>query len=985
MSLPNYLKQALETGFWDNSVESNAAFRPQFVANEKDNTMFAFLDKSLHECEKFVISVAFINDAGLSLLKTTLEYLEDHNIPGKILTTDYLTFTEPKALKILMGFKNIELKMYCCGNSQKGFHTKGYLFFKDDIVKISIGSSNLTRSAILENKEWNTIFTSSGKGEIYQHIIDDFETLWNSEHSHTINEETLEEYQLLYAENKRLEQEKKRILKESKVVSIEQIKLEPNQMQIAFIKRLKQMQENGAKRALLISATGTGKTYAAAFALRDMKPQRALFLVHREIILKQARKSFKKVFGDTKSLGLYTGSTKELDRDFIFATMQTMIKHYTEFAKDSFDVVVVDEAHRAGADGYQEIMEYFTPKFMLGMTASPDRLDGFDVYKTFDYNIAHEIRLQEAMRLNLLCPFNYYGITDLFVNGQKKENREFENLVSDKRVNFVIEKANRYGYCGKRLKGLVFCSSVKEADELSKKFAERGFRTAALHSKMKINGKKISGKELENLKEETIQKLEEDDYDNGLDYIFTFDMFNEGVDIPQVNQVIMLRPTQSPIVFIQQLGRGLRKADGKEYLMVLDFIGNYNNDYLIAVALSGDRSYKKDNMRRFIQNGSKVLDGGCTIHFDEIAKERIFRSIDQITNIPTIIKNSYQTLKLRLGRVPSLIDFWDNGEVDPLLILNKYGNYYEFLRITESELPDQDILNEQESNILTYLSTILAKGMLIKASRLLQILLNKGIVEYGPEIEKNIVSILQGSFLKKTFYLEGNGKKSKIVDEKKTGEYWANNINLIDIDGNKAKAKDSFAQALSKTAFRKYVDDIITLSFAIYDKVYKPYLVNDNPFVLYEKYSRQDVCLLLNADKDLSSTMYGKWRQNDDVCIFVTYHKADAGENKEYLEGKPNYADEFRNDEIFYWDTQMGKDENSSYMKDVETAPRKHLFVKKSDGEGDDFYYMGKFKIIEKKHATKKDNKGKEHPIAKVTFEMETRVKTELLNYLKAN
>ena len=979
MSIPNYLEQALETGFWDNSVESNTAFRPQFVANEKDNTMFSFLDKSLHDCEKFVISVAFINDAGLSLLKTTLEYLEDHEIPGKILTTDYLTFTEPKALKILMGFKNIELKMYCCGNSQKGFHTKGYLFFKDDIVKISIGSSNLTRSAILENKEWNTVFTSSGKGEVYQHIIDDFEALWNSEHSFILDEEKLDEYQRLYAENKRLEREKKRILDESKIVSVEQIKLEPNKMQIAFINRLKEMREMNAKRALLISATGTGKTYAAAFALRDMDPRRALFLVHREIILKQARKSFKKVFGDTKSLGLYTGSLKETDCDFVFATMQTMANHYEEFAKDEFDVIVVDEAHRAGASSYREMMKYFQPKFWLGMTASPDRPDGYDVYKAFDYNIAHEIRLQEAMRLNLLCPFNYYGITDWYVDGQKKENREFDNLVSDKRVDFVIKKAKRYGYSGNRLKGLVFCSSVKEADELSKKFEERGgFRTAALHSKIELKGKKI-----EDVKEEIIQKLEEDDYDKGLDYIFTFDMFNEGVDIPQVNQVIMLRPTESPIVFIQQLGRGLRKADRKEYVTVLDFIGNYSNDYLIAVALSGDRTYKKDNMRRFIQNGSKVLDGGSTIHFDEIARERIFRSIDKIANIATIIKNSYQTLKFRLGRIPSLIDFWDSGEVDPLLILSKYDNYYEFLKKMESESAEQDALNEHESNMLTYLSMILAKGMLIKASELLQNLLNQGETEYGPEIGKNIISILQGSFLKKTFYLEGAGKKE--VDEKRTRNYWANNISLIDIDGSKIKVNHSLAHALSKAIFKKYVEDIISLSIAIYDKVYKPHLVGDNPFVLYEKYSRQDICLLLNADKDLSSTMYGKWRQNNDVCIFVTYHKAEVGEDKEYLEGKPNYADEFKNDEIFCWDTQMGKDENSTYMKDVEEATRKHLFVKKSDGEGDDFYYMGKFKIIEKKHATKKDNKGKEHPIAKVTFEMETRVKPELLNYLKAN
>ncbi len=976
MALPNYLEEAFETAFWNTNVESNSIYKPKFIANEANNTMLAFLEKNFHECQQFVISVAFINTAGLDLLKQTLKTLNEKKIPGKILTTDYLTFTDPKALEVLMGFDNIELKMFCCGKNSRGFHTKGYLFFKDNIVSISIGSSNLTRTAILENKEWNTSFTSSGDGEMYHHIIDDFNALWNSENSHTIDEQTLEEYRTLYIERKRLDEEKKRILSSSKVISIEQIKLEPNEMQAKFIEQLNIIRKNGGRRALLISATGTGKTYAAAFALRDMKPRRALFLVHREIILKQAIKSFKNVFGETQTFGLLAGSTNESDRDYVFATMQTMANHYIDFAKDTFDVIVVDEAHRAGANSYQKMMDYFTPKFWLGMTASPDRPDGFDVYKAFNYNIAHEIRLQEAMRLKLLCPFNYYGITDIYVDGQKKENRDFSNLVCDNRVDYVVKEAKYFGHSGNRLKGLVFCSSVKEADELSRKFAERGnFRTAALHSKLNV-------KDIEATKEAVIRQLETDDYDNGLDYIFTYDMFNEGVDIPQVNQVIMLRPTESSIVFIQQLGRGLRKADGKEYLTVLDFIGNYSNDYLIAVALSGDRTFNKDNMRRFLQNGSNILPGGSTIHFDEIAKDRIFRAIDKITNISTIIKNSYQTLKFRLGRIPTLIDFWKSGEVDPLLILEKYESYYSFLKIVEPDNKFAGTLSEQENNLLKYLSVILPKGMLIEASKVLSILLNNGEADLHSNICESTLSILKGSFLRKTFYKD---KRKKVVDTEKTNSDWKNNVCLIQIDNDKIIPTNVFSRAISKESFKTNVRDLIELSLSRYNDIYKPQLTKNNPFALYEKYSRQDVSLLLKAEKDESSTMYGKWRQNRDVCIFVTYHKAEAGEEKEYLDGKPNYADEFVNDEIFLWDTKIGQDENSSYMDSVESAAHKHLFVKKSDGEGFDFYYMGEFDIIDKKHATKKDNKGKEQPIAKVTFKMKNRVKTELLNYLKSN
>lgn len=981
MALPNYseFEKSNKTAYWDDAIESKIEYRPQFISNEPGNTMQAFLDRSLADCDEFIISVAFITRGGLAPLMQTLLDLEKHGVKGKILTTDYLSFTEPEALKSLLKLSNIKLKMFCCNGSTKGFHTKGYIFKKDEIISISIGSSNLTQGAIVSNKEWNTSFSTSGNGEIYKHIINDFNSLWENEYAIEVNEENLSNYSTLYKENKRLEKEKARILSESKIVSVEQIKLSPNSMQIAFINKLNDMRNNGAKRALLISATGTGKTYAAAFALRDINPKRALFLVHREIILKQAQKTFKNVFGTTKTFGLYSGNVNESDRDFVFATMQTMAKHYEDFKNDAFDVIVIDEAHRSGANSYQVLLDYFKPTFWLGMTASPDRTDGFDVYKTFDYNIAHEIRLQEAMKLNLLCPFHYYGITDFLVDGKNLDFEDFSNLVCDERVNSIIEKAEYFGHSGKRLKGLVFCSRTEEAEELSKKFNHRGYRTVALHSEM--NAKKLNVAKIEDAKEVAIEKLESDDYDNGLDYIFTVDMFNEGVDIPQVNQVIMLRRTESPIVFIQQLGRGLRKADDKEYVMILDFIGNYDNNYMIPVALSGDRTYNKDNIRRYVREGHKVLEGASSIHFDEIARDKIFKSIDTISNIGTIIKSGYQSLKCRLGRVPSLFDFYENGNIDPLLILERNKNYYDFLLKMESSPFGEENLNDQEVAFLNYLSIILPKGTFIGGSRILYDILNNGFAINGNHISQSTISILQGSFLKKTFKI----KNSDEIDIEKTEQYPLNHVDMIECADGKITANPKFVKSLDNDIFKKLVQDLIDISLCRFDSIYKKNISTENPFALYEKYSRQDVCLLLNADKDLSSTMYGKWRQNDHVCIFVTYHKAEASEEKEYVDGKPNYADEFIDAETFLWDTQMGQDENSPYMDSVESATHKHLFVKKSDGEGFDFYYMGEFRVVNKKHATKKDNKGKERPIAKVTFTMNTPVKQDMLNYLKAN
>lgn len=285
----------------------------------------------------------------------------------------------------------------------------------------------------------------------------------------------------------------------------------------------------------------------------------------------------------------------------------------------AFDIIVIDEVHRAGADSYQRIMDYFMPRFWIGMTASPDRTDGYDIYGLFDHNIAYEIRLQQAMEEKLLCPFHYFGITDLEVDGHIiddnaiKNVQNFTNLVCDDRVNYIMQQMDYYGYSGDKVKGLIFCSSKEEAKELSAKFNTKGMNTLVL-----------TGENSQTEREEAILRLEQDELENSLDYILTVDIFNEGVDIPAVNQVVMLRPTESPIVFIQQLGRGLRKYDGKEYVVVLDFIGNYMNNFMIPIALSGDRTYNKDTIRKYVREGSRIIPGESTIHFDEIIKKRIF-------------------------------------------------------------------------------------------------------------------------------------------------------------------------------------------------------------------------------------------------------------------------------------------------------------------------------------------------------------------------
>lgn len=723
----------------------------------------------------------------------------------------------------------------------------------------------------------------------------------------------------------------------------------------------------------MISATGTGKTYASAFALREANPKSALFLVHREQIAKQAIDSYRKVFGGQKTFGLLSGSSREFEADYLFATMNMMAKPEVrkQFAPDAFQMIVIDEAHRTGSSSYQAIMNYFQPDFWLGMTASPERTDDFDVFKAFDHNIAYEIRLQQAMEENLLCPFHYFGITDLRVDGEFQESKaDFRQLATDERVNYVIEQARFYGYSGERVKGLVFCNLKEEATVFSKKFNERGFRTVAL-----------TGADSQEKREEAVERLVSDDAGNCLDYIFTVDIFNEGVDIPEVNQVIMLRPTESPIVFVQQLGRGLRKAEGKEYVVILDFIGNYENNFMIPIALSGDRSYNKDNIRRYVMEGCRVIPGASTIHFDEIAKARIFKSIDQIKGIKAIMKKSYRDLKYRLGRIPMLLDFYENGEVDPLLILDNYRTYYHFLKSVDTE-QCSGTLTEQEIVTLEYVSRIVARGKRPQETEILSQIMESGVAKRA-DIRRNIEVRYGQVTSDEDFDAAISNLSGRFVTNRDELEKYRE-IEMIHMDGVETVQRTmSFYERLGQPVFLSYMRDLIEVSRAKLRKQYKKSVCQD-VFVLYEKYSRRDVCQLLNCERDLSSTMYGMKRIGEDACIFVTYHKQENVTGKEYLEGKPDYTDEFFNSQIFMWDSQIGRGPESGYMKEVVTAKRRRLFIKKSDAEGADFYYMGLFEIESMQAGKKKDNGGKMREITKVRARMHQEVREDLLNYLQS-
>ena len=981
----NELKSGLSAAYINGSSAANLAYKPAFVSNnpEEGKKVISSVEDELLCCEEFQISVAFITMGGVTPLLQTLKELEEKGVKGQILTTNYLNFSEPRALEKLNELKNITLKMYDVEAAGNGFHTKGYIFKKEEIYRIIIGSSNMTSAALTVNKEWNTKLISTESGEIAEEIVDEFQNLWNSEYALPYDD-----FYEVYKERYNIVKHQREIAKSEEILSLEKYRLKPNSMQERFIANLRKILERGEERALLISATGTGKTYASAFAMRELGFKRVLFLVHRVTLAKQAKNSFEKVFDKKVTMGLVGAGSYEYEKDYVFATVETLNRdtHLFQYQPNDFDCIILDEAHHSSNNIYTKVIHYFKPKLFLGMTATPDKREdnqeGKNIYEIFHYQIAYEIRLQQAMEDNLLCPFHYFGISEIIslddrtLQAAKLTEEEFNQLTSDERVRHIMEQSEYYGYSGERVKGLIFCSRVKECEELSRKFNACGYRTVAL-----------SGKDSEEKRQEAFERLAMEETDatqemQPLDYIFSRDILNEGVDIVEVNQVIMLRPTQSPIVFIQQLGRGLRKAPGKEYVVILDFIGNYNNNFMIPVALSGDRTYNADVIRKYVISGNSTIPGASTVHFDEISKDKIFKSIDKIKGMKTLIKESYVSLKNRLGRVPLLYDFYENQEIDPLVIIREYKTYDAFMVAMEQD-KYKNVLNEQEKLTLEYLSKTVLSGVRPDELVILSQLLHRDHIAvadfikeyqntYGIEIStsrvKEAVQVLQGHFVSK----EAEYQKYCQID-------------ILENDpAGMIKRLQSYTERLTHIPFYTQVEDIIKVGIARYKEKYLPGIKSEDPFVLYEKYSRRDVSLLMNCGKDLSSIMYGMKRIENDVFIFITYHKEESQDEKNYVDGKPDYADAFEDNLIFKWDSQIGKGLDSSYMKDVLGADRKHLFVKKSDAETS-FYYMGQFDVLEARNAQKEDNRGRMQPITKVTMKMHHAVREDLLRYLQSH
>lgn len=943
--MENYLLNSFRTSLLNENIESNLNYQHKLLSN-KNEKIISTLRRELEECDEFIISVAFITESGVTMILEQLRSLNERGIKGKILTGDYLTFTQPKALKKLMEFENIDVRLV----SEEKFHAKGYFFRKKDIWTMIIGSSNLTQTALTTNFEWNLKINSLKDGKIARNILDNFYNIFDNVSK--LTEERLNEYEenyLMYKSfNKKIKAQEKSLIEKE---------IKPNIMQIQALKNLESLRSY-AKRGLLISATGTGKTYLSGFDVKNAKAERVLFIAHRKTILSKAKATFETIIKD-KKMGIYGENLGE--EDYIFAMIQTMSKkeHLEKFPKDYFDYIIIDEVHHGGAKSYQSLINYFTPKFMLGMTATPERGDNFDIYELFHHNIAYEIRLHDALREELLCPFHYFGISDIEVDGELiTEKTTVKKLTADERVNHIIEKSRFYGYSGDKLHGLIFVSRVEEAIELTEKMINRGIRCEVL-----------TGEDSDNKREKTILDLEE----GRIEYIITVDIFNEGVDIPCINQVILLRPTESSIVYIQQLGRGLRKYEGKEYVVILDFIGNYEKNFLIPVAVSQDNSYDKEYMKRFIMNGTDMIPGQSSIIFEEIVKERIFENINK-NNFSTKknIERDFNLLEKQLGKIPMLSDFFYHNMIDPSVILKYKKTYDEILRIMRPKI-DFGKISSTENNYLRYISSFLTPAKRVHEMVILSLILeNKKI--YVEDIETELKE--KYNLIDQRENIENGLKhlaKEIFISLSTAKEFYP----LIEKYGDYYICCEEFEKSYRENSyFKGLVDDLIKYNLAYVEKNYKQ--ETKESILKYKGYTKQEAFWYLNLDfnNGYQVSGYTVFEKERKVILFITLD--DTGISADY-------DNEFYDNRRVTWFSKAQRYLEKNGKKTVEGKIAENyytleVFIKKKLGEN--FYYLGQVeKVINPKEIINSYGKS----VVEYELVLKNEIEEDLFKYLIKN
>lgn len=888
-----------------------------FLTNYSDLSFLDRIKDCFKKCNSFTLSVSFIKKAGLVLFQREIEKALERGAKGRIITSTYQNFTDIASLKEFLAWQNkydnfeCHLDMNCFG--ENGFHSKGYLFEYDDSIEIIVGSSNITRFALLKNIEWNISLISKKNIESYDEAIKNFEYLWDR--TLKLSEDVIKQYNFVleYAIEKW----------DMDYINPLTQNIVPNSMQRKALKELTRYRDTGVKRALIISATGSGKTYLAAFDARNFDAKRVLFVVHRETILKDAKQTFMNVFGAEKTCGLYTGNSKDLDCDYVFASSNMLARHLTEFDKNEFDYICYDEVHHIVAECGKKILNYFNPEFLLGLTATPERMDNQDIFELFEQNVPFELRLRDAINNDLVVPFHYYGIRDDLINyGEDDKNKVSKNIAESDNIDFIVKEIEKHRLPNVKLKAVAFCTNIAHCSLMANELAMRGYSTVALTGENNT-GERI--KAFNDLQDET----------NDLEIICTVDILNEGVDIPAINTVLFLRPTESSTIFLQQLGRGLRKYQNKQYLTVLDFIGNdYSRSVQIALALGtlGKTTYtEKAYLKNLIESDYKTLNiPGVEIHIDELSKKEIVKFIDQENfNKKSFLKKDYENFKKYLNKdsIPTHMDYLES-EIAPDLnrfIKSKIGgkrirSYYEFLTmIGEENLP---IFTEEEIKLIDSIEELLP------IVRLDEFLIINYLLHHN---EINIDKIV--------------GYNSRVTNETLN--------NAIQFLTNKEVLINNQLSVDNISNIKDYLEDLINYGINRYEIEFGDF---EGKYKLYANYSKEQTMTSINRKYTMDILLKGTYfdTETGDTYVYVGLKKDKAKQER------TDYKDKFISPSIIQWESENNVTIDNSIGLKLKNTKNIYVFVRKMDVEDNiilPFTYFGTGKFTNMKESHVKDQK----------------------------
>ena len=673
------------------NIDFSEVYDTDVMTGDRDQRMYLYyqLVGSLRKAVSVDIIVSFLMESGVKMLLEELDHALNRGARIRILTGNYLGITQPSALYLIkrkLGDR-VDLRFY--SEKNRSFHPKSYIFHYVDHSEIYIGSSNVSRSALTSGIEWNYRFSSNADQKNYDKFFKTFEDLFEN-HSIVVDDEELKRYSKNWHKPSVSKDLERYDIEEEPEDTNVRLLYEPRGAQIEALCALEDTRSEGAKRALVQAATGVGKTYLAAFDSKDY--ERVLFVAHREEILRQAAVSFKNV-RNSDDYGFFNGDQKSTDRSVVFASVATLGRqeylNEKYFSKDYFDYIVIDEFHHAVNDQYRRIVDYFKPQFLLGLTATPERMDGRNIYEICDYNVPYEISLKDAINKGMLVPFHYYGIFDdtdysklHIVRGKYDEKELNETYIGNVHRHELIYKYYcKYG--SKRALG--FCCSRAHAEEMAKEFCKRGIPAVAVYSNADGAFSEDRSVAIEKLKNGAIK------------VIFSVDMFNEGVDITSVDMVMFLRPTESPIVFLQQLGRGLRKSKGKEYLNVLDFIGNYEKAGRVRFLLTG-RTLAET--QQYHPADRSAYPDDCLIDFDMKLIDLFAQMDKKQLKVKDQIRNEFYRVKDMLGKRPSRIELFTymDDDIYQMAIThskeNPFKRYLEYLKNLRELTSEEELFCE---------------------------------------------------------------------------------------------------------------------------------------------------------------------------------------------------------------------------------------------------------------------------------------------------